>query len=353
MKKIFLWLALLAGLGFILGGCSSSTDSGQSGTSDFEDFGGYEAVDEESADFGEEELSLMLADGEGEEYDDPVALSPVVDSVENQENPEIYCLRLRWGNLPHDTNVTEPTDWSGTLTLSRGAIVVTHLIRFERGDYPLPRYNDEGVYVPEELAWVSHTSWHFDGLAARIFIPPSNTDDIVTLSYRSEQLDLTFDMADLESLDTLVEVGYGNAISIQAMRWEPEMERPRRGHLMGHWGRDEGGQGIFYGLWMSRTGRIIGTLKGEWGIDSTGAQIFVGKYVDRTGQFEGFLKGTWRNNPMAYSPLPRGRFSGRIYDAERNPIGLLEGHYMGGANHRPGFFSGHWCVGDGCRRAEF
>jgi hypothetical protein len=99
---------------------------------------------------------------------------------------------------------------------------------------------------------------------------------------------------------------------------------------------------------MSSGGVLIGALKGEWGVDSTGNRVFVGKWIDRAGRFQGFVKGTWRMNEVAFSPWPVGIFEGKIFNAERRPIGFLGGHYwMMGA--RPGgYFAGRWCVGGGC-----
>jgi hypothetical protein len=352
MKKIILLLALLAGLGLALGGCSSSTDPTDTNTADLEDFGQYTATDESSPDFGDPALSELLAETEEEEYDDPVALSPIVDSVENQERPDIFCFRMLWGNLPRDTAVTDLTDWSGTLTISRGAIVVTHLIKFEPGqDYLLPRWNDEGFYVPEELRWVSKTSCCLDGIATKLFVPPSLTDDVVTVSYHSEQLDITFTIYELEELDTLITTGYGNAISFRSARFEPKPNIYMRGHLRGVWTKDDTGQGIFYGRWMASGGRLLGAIKGEWGVDSAGVQVFVGKWIDRSGRFQGFVKGTWEDGDVCTAiccPVWAGTFEGRIFNSERDPIGLLGGRYWKMHSSRTGHFEGRWCVGGGC-----
>ena len=349
MKRKIFFIALLASLGLVLGGCTSSTDPAETAIADLEDFGRYEAVDEASADFGDADLARLLADTEEEPYDDPVALSPAVADIENDTNTARYCFRMIWGNLLRDAKAAQLTDWSGSLTISRGAIVVTHTIRFEPGqDYLLPRYNQEGYYIPEELHWVSYTSVHVDGIATRLYIPPSVTDEVVTVTYHSEQLDISFTIDELEALDTLINVGYGNAILFQAMRCEPGTGGPTRGHLSGVWTRDEEGLGVFYGRWMSAGGVFMGTVRGEWGFDSTGSRVFVGKWVDINGRFEGLVKGTWSPNPHNISARPNGFFRGRIYDADRNPIGVLRGHYSMGATRPAGFFAGQWCVGNRC-----
>jgi hypothetical protein len=160
-------------------------------------------------------------------------------------------------------------------------------------------------------------------------------------------------MDELEDLDTLVNIGVGNAISFQSMRFEPQADRPLRGHLRGHWCRDEDGRGIFYGRWMASNGRLIGALKGHWGVDSTGNRMFVGKWVDRSGRFQGFVKGTWEPTfcDIMENDRPYGVFKGRIFNGDREPIGMLGGHYTAGGCRPGGYFAGRWCVAEGCRNS--
>jgi len=349
MKKIRFLFVVLVALGLVAGGCTNSIDSTETPSTDLEDFGQYEATDEPSADFGDADLAQLLAETDEVPYQDPVLVSPVVDSLDNDESTAKYCFRMLWGNIPRDSGITDLTNWSGGLVISRGAIVVTHTIRFEPGqDSLLPRYNDAGYYIPEELHWVSATSVGIDGIATRLYVPPSTNDDVVTVTYKSEQLEISFDIAELEALDTLIEIGPGNAILFQAIRCEPGAGRPTRGHLAGVWTRDDDGQGIFYGRWLSSGGDLMGTLKGEWGLDSTGTRVFIGKWVDTEGRFEGFVKGIWNPNPMSMRPQANGFFRGRIFNAERKAIGVLRGHYAMGTARPGGFFAGQWCVGSRC-----
>jgi hypothetical protein len=343
MKKTILFLAIPMLVGFLLSGCSSTTEP-ENPSVNLEDFGSYTTANEEPA-FGDPYIQALM-DVE-ENVDDPVALSPTVDSIENQERTARYCFRMVWGNLERDSGITDPTDWSGTLTISRGAILVTQTIRFEPGqDYLLPRYDDSGRYVPEELNWVSKTTVGVDGIATRLLIPPSVTDDVVTVTYKSAQLTISFDVPELEDLDTLISIGTGNAISFEATRCEPQTNVPRHGHLIGRWGRNDDGQGIFYGRWMTSRGRVIGSLRGNWGIDSTGTHVFVGKYIDRDGNFMGFIKGIWRVRGLGANAV--GQFRGRIFNADREPIGVLKGHFKKGDTRWGGYFAGQWCVGQNC-----
>ncbi len=328
-------------IGMIVTGCTSSTGPE---TEYIEDFGDLTA-DKEAPAFGDAYIEELL-DVE-REVDDPVAFSPMVERLDTNARTARFCFRMLWGNLGRDSGITELTDWSGTLTLSRGAIIATHAIRFEEGqDYILPRYDDSGNFIPEELGWVSYTSVHLDGIATRLLIPPAVTDEVVTVTYESPQLTISFDITELESLDTLITIGEGNAIAFHATRCEPPTVRPMRGYLVGRWGRDDDGQGIFYGRWMNANGRVIGAVRGRWGVDSAGMGVFVGKYIDNDGNFEGFVKGIWRDRGHGANAC--GQFRGRIFNADRQPIGVLMGHFKKGDTRRGGWFAGLWCVGGGC-----
>jgi len=43
-----------------------------------------------------------------------------------------------------------------------------------------------------------------------------------------------------------------------------------------------------------------------------------------------------------------GHFAGLIYDADKEPIGVLKGHFKPGNSKRTGYFAGRWCVGGEC-----
>ncbi|MCK5127877.1 MAG: hypothetical protein KAR42_16590 [candidate division Zixibacteria bacterium] len=340
MKKTMVIFGLLAVLGFVISGCSSSVDPVETGTT-LEDFGSFKPTDE-SPNFDDADIAELTTEAEEVEVADPAALSPIVTAVENADVPEIYTMRVVWGNLERDSGVTDLTDWSGTLTLSRGAVIVKRTIRFEPGqDYLLPRYDSLGIIHPEVLNYVSKTSWHFDGLRLNLYIPPSVTDEVVTLTYESENLSMTFNIDELEDLDTLISIGFGNAISFQSISYDPTVST--RGSLAGRWGRDDEGNGIFYGKWIGAHGNLMGTLKGEWGTDEEGNQVFAGKYIDINGQFEGLIKGVWAIRGVGHNAA--GHFKGRIYNSELEPIGMLKGHFKRGNNCKSGYFAGRWCVG--------
>ena len=327
-----------------------------------EEFGGYTATNEAPA-FGDPELGAV--EGEEREIDDPILTSPSVQEMVDNADAGIFHFRAVWGRIPYDSTVTVATDWTGSLTLSRGAIVLRRLIRFEPPtDSILPRT------APGLLQWVSYTTVHNDGVAVDLFVPPApptfdsswivgdNNDSTLvidtippepaTLTFATGPYTRTFTLRELASLEDLVALDDGNKVafhSVQLMR-----QLCPRGVLAGRWGLDSTGNGVFKGLWMSGAGHVTGYLEGRYGQDEQGVNVFYGKWIDREGKFEGLLRGTWLFRPLmgdgeADGQRRHGWFAGRIFDANRNPIGFLSGHFGAAPDYNGGWFQGRWKLG--------
>lgn len=343
MKRIFLAISALILVVWIIGGCSSSTQPKTTATT-ATDFGSYTTANEQPA-FGDTTIAQQTEDATA--YDDPCGTPHIEDSLENLSSSSIYALRVVWGNLEKDSAITTSTDWSGKITIDTGAIIVTHTIRFERGQDSLIFAPRESLAVPNYVQWVSHTSVNYDGLALRIFVPADSTDSnkTATLSFAATPFSITFTQSQLENLDTLIVLGTGNAVSFQSVLWNKNSTL--RGPMAGVWGKDDSGNGVFYGAWMSVNGSVIGTVKGNWATDSTGRNTFVGKYIDNSGVFQGLLKGTWFKSGQGHEA--EGHFTGSIYDASETVIGAVAGHYkLGDREQMTGYFAGRWCLGSGC-----
>ena len=382
MNRKLLTALLATSLLMWLVGCSESPTQ----TADEEvlnlnsEFGGY-TTEAENPGFGDNDL-LGEEATEVEYNNDEMLASPEVDSVISDPRSSYYHLRAVWGRLLYDSTVTTVTDWGGTLNVPGGVVIVRRTIRFEPGQDYIVRLRCDGTggsrCGPGMIGWVSKTTVHNDGIAVDIFVPPPRPifdssevaavdslgdtswtvviDTIfpqpepVTVSFDTGPYSHTFNLEDLKSLDTIVYLDDSNAVAFHA--FELNRYPCPRGFLAGRWGFDESEQGRFRGVWWSKRPNafgwtVSGYLKGHFGPNSSGDKVFFGKWISRTGAFKGFLKGIYGHPPgpgqiNAHGRHAHGWFSGRIYAADRTPIGRLMGKYRSAPRHGNGFFQGRW-----------
>jgi hypothetical protein len=342
MKRLIVTLS--AAWLFLAIGCSDSPTNNTVATQtpDLNDeFGGYLPTNEEVA-FGDAELASEAASDE--EFDDPILLSPGVDSLIADTTGSYYHLRMVWGKLRLDTSVTAVTDWTGSLTISSGAIVIRRTIHFELGQDYIPTRTD-----PALLEWVSYTTIHNDGLAVDLYVPYDSAvaPTPVTVDFATGPYSRSFTINELAALDTIVYLADSNAVLFQA--FELNRYRCARGFLTGTWGYDDQGNGIFRGLWTDRCGLVVGYVNGHFGIDDQGQKVFFGKWVSLDGRFEGFLRGKWDYQPSPYAnPNARrhagGWFAGEVLNADGTPIGVVRGKYRSHPQFKNGFLGGRWKV---------
>ena len=368
LRKLFLPLIAIS-LIFWGIGCSDSgtaTDESSGEVNLNEDFGGYTISSEEPA-FDNPEL-MNTAAGD-EDYDDPIALSPSVDSLINNDESGYYHLRIVWGQLCYDSSITEITDWSGSLSITRGAEVIRRVIRFEpEQDYILERTDRKLI------EWVSYTTVHNDGIGVDIIIPPVlpvfDTSVIIDTITEGETVETiivdttypdpepvevtfatgpytnTFSLAEISTLDTIVYLEDSSAIAFHGLKID---HRPcPRGFLTGFWGYDEEGNGVFEGVWMSQFGFVTGFVKGSYGENEEGEKVFFGKWISRDGTFEGLLKGYYGLRPNYHANFNGfrhggGWFKGNIFSEDHIEIGVLKGKFNSSSNS-VGFFQGKWKI---------
>jgi len=362
LRKIVLPLFAVALLFWVVG-CSdnpSTTDLTEETPNLDDAFGGFKTTSEEPG-FGDPEL--LDAENDEEEVDDIMLASPSVDSIISDEDAGMFHFRAVWGRLCYDSTVAEVTDWTGSLTLSRGAEIIRRVIRFEGNDYIQPR-TDRGL-----IEWVSYTTVHNDGIGVDIFVPrPTPTYDTtyviddtdttividtvmpepVTLTFETGPYSQTFTLDELAALDTTVYLDDSNAVAFQGLQfyryWCP------RGFLAGIWGFDSTGLGVFRGTWISQHGYVAGWLKGNFGKNDDGEKVFYGKWINRNGDFEGLLAGTYKpiggiangDGNMTQAHYGGGSFEGNIFDADSNEIGVLKGRYHSAPEFRKSYFHGRW-----------
>lgn len=346
---------IVIGIALILiAGCSDKVTE-PANTTTSTDMGGFTATSELPA-FGDP--TLLADDGADSSYDDPTVNQAPMDSLINDPRVVSLDLRVIWGRLRYDSTVTEATDWTGRLSISRGGIQVRHLIRFEPGDELLPRTDRRFV------DWVSHTTVSYDGIDVALYVlrplPVFDTtfvDDStivvdtlppepIQVSFETGPYSHTFDLREIAALDTVVQLDDGNAVAFHGM---PVFSRRcPLGFMAGGWGYDENGKGVFRGRWLNQAGDVVGHFSGTFGSDDAGQPRFYGKVIDRDGGFRAFIRGSYgpypgRETDSTYARRFRyGWFGGEILNADRQIIGLLGGRFAAAENYQSGFIQGRW-----------
>jgi hypothetical protein len=344
---VFFALFLVAAV-FALGGCgkadapSAPNDDiytrGQ--TADLDDpFGGYNFADEAPG-FGDR--ALVDEFGDDPVFDDPFASDPLVAARDRDRDGRLrgrLFLAVTWGNLHRDSTVTHVTDWTGSLAVNPGIILLQRVIRFEDRDRILPR-TERGL-----LEWVSHTSHGLDGVLVRIVPCPSAASDVqadidsanTVITFTTGPLTTSFTLTVLPGLHRIVTLDDGNAVAFDAV-YVPPMACPR-GFLRGVWRNhpDRRG-GEFFGKYASESGLHLGLVKGFYGVNKQGEKVFFGKWIGRDGEFRGILRGTWDR----FEGEQAGSFAGGWIGRDRRVHGDLNGEWRRNDERHSGFFRGVW-----------
>lgn len=293
MKTLTIFLAALfvLTLGLAVQGCSKLTGSEAAGVgpdddSLFEDtaldlnaeHGGYD-FENEPPGFGDTAFDQFTEDPPA---DDPWAEDPAVEEM-LAEAEDVYYAYLRWGQLRFNPNIQEATDWSGSISVDTGAIVVLRLIRFEPEDWIEERP------LATQVDLVSTTTVSFDGLLLQIIDDePGETDN--TLHVQLGSLSYSMPVASLDGYHEVVDVDeLGNQFSIHALH---HLDCPN-GFMQGIWVGSGSSRGVLRGGWYSWEGDLLGHYRGHWGITEAGDSLFRGKLIDLDGNFWAMLRGRW------------------------------------------------------------
>ena len=373
-------LTLMLMLVIALTGCSddSSTpaETSMTGTDNYETmdftlpYGGLTVSDEYEA-FDDESLKAMMYAEDGEEYADQYGDDSDIQQLEGQGNessdpndpnrPRFTFLRLRWGMVtgPQDSLSTpEPPcdilDWSGDIHADRGIVLVRRVIRFEGGDTVIrPRLNRRTV------AFVSHTSCHYDGLFLEIIERPEDFDPDNTepnrLHINAGPYQGVYDVEALAGLNEIIEMDdQGNLMQLNGFNLSDTAYCPK-GFLSGRFrhlpeenedvttgNEDPGTQvGRMAGVYMDLTGHIRGFMRGGYGLDVDGNRVFFAKYIGRQGRFLGRMAGTWQPGE---DQRDLSSFQGHWVTAAGTVEGLLGGNAHAVEGFPGGFYEGRWTV---------
>jgi hypothetical protein len=307
---------------------------------------------EESPDLNDEYGGFNMKD-DAPAFDDPEMLSEFVQDPsysdrfandadvlnEDRLDRERLFLMITWGNLHRDEGITHRTDWSGSLSIDPGAIVLKQVIRFESNDRILERTQRN------LLEWESVTRPAFDGILVRIVpVSKDNLTDVASepgdavIRFDTDPLEVEFKVSQLANLHRVITLDDGNAVAFNVIKLSPSA--CPHGPIRGVWANHPERQGgFFFGKWSTSNGHIRGHIKGIWGVNDEGKNVFYGKMIDMSGRFEGIVRGEWGRDPERESG---GWYAGRWVDRNLRIRGRLRGHWERSAHCNGGFFRGEW-----------
>ena len=286
--------------------------------------GGF-TMEDEAPVFGDED-AFAAAELEAEtDYDDPMDRDPAVVADLGAPAAAVYHAAILWGQMPADVESDVAVDWSGTLSINRGGLIIRRVVAFEDQTDAVEARTDRRT-----IALRSVTRPHADGLRLTIVDPAPESADPLVLTYTADagaaysvEVAALLDGPQSHEVDDL-----GNRLVAVAMREAADV--CQNGFLRGRWHRVRDGRGRFLGIVSGADGEPVGHLRGVYGRRRTGDEVFFGKFIDRTGRFRGLLAGTYGE----------GHFAGRWIDRGDPDRGVLAGEYR--ENERAAGVGGHF-----------
>jgi hypothetical protein len=241
---------------------------------------------------------------------------------------EVYIATYLWGRLQNAaTDPSEPTEWSGTLSVtgSPAYVFATQTIDFEPGQDSVLQHD-----APVFAAWVSFTDGDFDGITCLVILDKENQyTDPVYLDFETVSFDLQLDFEELVDFAGFYEVDNVNAVAVHIQRiWPPEC---LHGLMSGEWVKDDlsGQQGHFAGLWLVSNGDTSGYYSGIFWINADGYGEFSGSVSGYyTDQVIASLEGSWYYDDPRMCPLcgtGHGVFYGSFEYVDGSGWGRIKG----------------------------
>jgi hypothetical protein len=303
---------------------AAGTDDADQVTSALEqENGGLDTTDEAPM-FGEADAFAAAAIETDTVVTDVMASDPTVTTIENAPAGARHRLLIAWGRMPADPTATTGRNWSGSLTLSRGALVVGRTIGFEETtDHLLPRQ------TPVTVEFQSVTRPFADGLILRV-LDPDPTQGALHLAYASADGAHSYDL-DLSQLahgPISIDAGDGNRFVALAL---PELDACDHGFMRGRWIALRAGLGVYRGVVADENGQVTGHIRGIWGQRQNGDKVMFGKFIATDGSFRGLLAGQYE----------AGHFRAR-WIVSTGDHGVAGGLYFDAPNVRGGMFVGRW-----------
>ena len=205
-----------------------------------------------------------------------------------------------WGQIPGNPENDTPYNWTGAISVNRGAILVKSVLAFDgRIDRLAPRDN------PRVVAFRAATLPHRDGLRLLIIDNEPQSD---------EPLVLTYTQADGDTFSTPMGAILGEPVAqdmddagnqIVAVAMPRLVDVCENGFLAGRWHKVADRRGRILGVVGNGEGRPAGHVRGVYGHKRDGTPVFFMKFINRDGQFRGILRGTYGNGHFAGRWLTR------------------------------------------------
>jgi hypothetical protein len=327
-------LLLSAALAGSIGGCQSGDDTGTDGDAEADEIAaalelenGGLTMEDEAPQFGDED-SFAAAEIEGEtEYDDPMEEDPAAVAERSAPDAAMYHTEVLWGQMPADPDAEVAVDWSGSLSINRGAMFIRRVVAFEDATDAVEPRTDR-----RSITFSSVTRPHADGFRLTIVDPSPEATDPVVLTYTPNTgAPYSVDLAALLDGPQSHEVDdAGNRLVAVAIR-EP-IEVCETGFLRGRWHRVREDRGRFVGVMSNADGEPTGHLRGIYGRRRGGEPVFFGKLIDRTGRFRGLVAGNYRGGHFRGGWVDRGDPSRGVLAGEyreNEDVAGVGGHFLG------------------------
>lgn len=306
-----------------------SADEAAEIAADLEKENGGLTMDDEAPLFDDAD---SFADAEIEDtsvYEDPFEEDPEVTDTIAGRAGAYYQVAVLWGQMPPDREAEVAVDWSGTLSINRGAMLIRRVVAFEDETDAVDARTDR-----RSISFTSVTRPHADGFRLVVLDPEPTSDEPLVLTYTPNSgAAFSVDIAALLEGPQSHEVDdLGNRLVAVAMR------RPAdacdNGFVRGRWHRVRPGRGRLYGQVSDDEGELIGHVRGVFGQRRNGDNVFFGKFIDLAGEFRGIFGGTFGD----------GRFRGRWIVRADPDRGVVAGEFRENDDARGigGHFLGRW-----------
>lgn len=310
----------------LLASCATNASQSQS-PSDLEQANGGYTMTDEAPMFGAEAEFAAAAIEPDAVATDNLASDPTITTMSNSTTVDARDVIVLWGRIPGDPLATQGRDWSGTLSVSRGGLVVHRTIAFENGDHLLARTAIDSV------GFDSYTRPYVDGLALRVFDPDPTAATPLALTYASADGTATysFDLAQLGAGPIVVDAGNGFKM-IAIAQHAHDSDGCVGGFMRGRFHSLTANFGVYHGLVLNRLGEPVGHVRGLYGVKKDGTPVMFGKFIDHDGAFIGLLAGTYGN----------GDFAAKWRQVGDDDHGRIHGKYFESPNVDGGVFVARW-----------